>query len=144
MFEITRRIVRLERRARFRGRMIVSFLVVAALPLSAGTLLVSNFGPGNTYDTSTGDAWATGGSGESGNAVGFTDPSAFLSYALTQIQVGDNFYTASTDGGVYNDLNIGFWQSTSDLNSAAELESWVVSPASPRRRQRRSSPSPRF
>ena len=109
------------------GRLAAAILALTALPLSAGTLLVSNFGPGNTYDTDTGDAWGTGGDGQSGNAVGFVDPFS-SSYALSQLMVADNFFTASTDGGIYDLLNVGFWaSSTDDLNSATEEESWTIS-----------------
>jgi hypothetical protein len=95
--------------------------------LSAGTQPESNFAPANTSDTSTGDSCAPGGGGDSGNAVGFTDPFS-SSYTLSQILVADNFSSASTDGGIYDDLNVGFWQSTTnDLNSATELETWSIS-----------------
>jgi hypothetical protein len=104
----------------------IGFLVLAALPLSGGTLLVSNFGPGNTFDPSTGDSWATGGGNESGNAVGFVDPTS-STYNLTQIQVADNFFIPSTDGGMFDNLNVGIWQNTTnDLNGATELESWSL------------------
>jgi len=106
---------------------LLAVLALASLPLSADTLLVSNF----PYQTSTGDAWGTGGSGESGNAVSFVDPFA-SSYSLTQIQVADNFFTASPDGGSFNNLNVGLWQNTTDnLNSATEVESWVITPSLP-------------
>jgi hypothetical protein len=121
MSEVIQRIVRSEHRPFVS---LLAVLALAALPLSASTL-VSNF----PYQTDTGDAWETGGSGESGNAVGFTVSS---SYSLTQLQVADNFFTASTDGGIYNNLNVGIWQSTTDnLNSATELESWVITPSLP-------------
>jgi hypothetical protein len=110
---------------RFPNRLAVS-LLLSALPLGASTLLASNFGPGETYAISTGDAWATGDGGDSGNAVGFTDPNSSY-YTLSQIVVADNFFTPSADGGIYNDLNVGLWQSSTDnLNGATELETWAV------------------
>ena len=120
MFEIIQGLVALGDRARLAPCLVV--LAVAALPLSADTLLTSNF----PYTTDTGEAWATGGSGESGNAVGFTDPSATSSYSLTQIQVADNFSSQDPNGGAFNDLIVGLWSSATDLNSATELESWIV------------------
>ena len=127
MFEIIRRLGALGNRARLAPWLVV--LAVAAFPLSADTLLTSNF----PYTTDTGEAWATGGSGESGNAVGFTDPSGTSSYALTQIQVADNFFTADPDGGTFNNLLVGLWSSPTDLNdpAATELESWVITPSLP-------------
>lgn len=122
MFEIIRRVVALGDRARLAPCLVV--LAVAALPLSADTLLTSNF----PYTTDTGEAWGTGGTGDSGNAVIFTDPSGTSSYDLTQIQVADNFFTPDPNGGAFNDLLVGLWSSPTDLNdpAATELESWVV------------------
>jgi hypothetical protein len=120
MFEIIRRLRAFGNRARLAPGLVV--LAVAAFPLTADTLLTSNF----PYTTGTGDAWATGGSGESGNAVGFTDPSGTSSYSLTQIQVADNFSSQDPNGGAFNDLIVGLWVSSTDLNSATELESWIV------------------
>jgi hypothetical protein len=45
-------------------------LALVCLPLMADTTLVTNL----PATTDTGDSWATGGSGESGNAVGFVNP----------------------------------------------------------------------
>jgi hypothetical protein len=106
-------------------------LALAALPLGADTIIATDFGPGNTYDSSTGHSWTTGATGDSGNAVGFVDPFA-LSYSLTQIQVADNFFESATDDGIdptLDNLNVGLWASPTDLNDpgATELESWSVS-----------------
>jgi hypothetical protein len=124
MSEITQPIFRAEQPARCRSLLVL--LALAALPMSADTVLVTNFGPGDSYDTSSGDAWATGGSGESGNAVEFQNPFS-SSYLLTSIQVADGFSSADPDGAAFNDLNVGIWQSTTDnLNDATELQSWSV------------------
>jgi hypothetical protein len=53
MFEIIRRSASTQSRARL-GALFI--LAIAALPLSADTLLTSNF----PYTTDTGSAWATG------------------------------------------------------------------------------------
>jgi len=90
-----------------------------------GYNLVGNFGPGNTYLTDTGDAWATGGSGQSGNAVSFSD-SFTDPCTLNTIEVADNFSSSNPDatsGNGLNDLVVG-----SDLNSATELETWTIPP----------------
>jgi hypothetical protein len=125
MHQLIELIARPETRAQFCILFVV--LALAALPLNADTTLVTNF----PATTSTGEAWATGGGGESGNAVGFVNPFS-SSYALTQIQVVDNFYSSSPDGGAFNDLDVGLWQSTTNnLNTATELEAWVLTPTLP-------------
>jgi hypothetical protein len=64
-------------------------------------------------------------------AVGFQDPSATLSYLLTQIQVADNFSVSdpnATSDPALNDLTVGLWvSSTNDPNTATELQSWSIS-----------------
>lgn len=123
-----RRNIQWEHPAKF-GSILVVF-ALAALPLSAD-IIAGNFGPGNTFDnTSTADSWTTGGDGNSANAVGFVNPYA-TAFTLTQIQVADNFFEGSTDGGIYDALNVSLWESPTDLNDAgaSELESWSVSTA---------------
>lgn len=114
------------RRARFQSLIMV--LALAALPLSADTILFSTFSANNPpYSASS---WLVGSDTNTEIGVGFTNP--FSSpYTLSQIQVADDFYSASNDGGMYDNLNVGLWQSSSDLNSATELESWSVSVSPP-------------
>ena len=108
-------------------RLALAALILTVSPISAGTILVSNFGLGNTYDTDIADSWAIGSSFYLGNAVGFTNPFS-ISYTLSQITVADNLFSPSADGGIFDLMNVGFWQSaTNDLNAATPLESWSVS-----------------
>lgn len=109
---------------------IVGGCLMTGLPLRADTIISTNFSTSNPpYDPSTGDAWGTGGGADSENAVGFTSPFS-TPYLLSQILVPDNFAQNSTDGGVYNDLNVGIWvNTTNNLNGATELQSWSISPS---------------
>jgi len=110
---------------------LITGLLLTGLPLGASTMIVSNFGPGNTYNVNTSDYWVTASTPEVGDPIGFIDPSNMY-YTLIQIQVGDNFVSgATTGGGVYNAMNVGFWESsTNNLSSAVEIESWnLLTPA---------------
>jgi hypothetical protein len=108
----------------------VSVLVLAELPLRASTMIVSDFGPGNSYNVNTSDFWAEPSAPEVGDPIGFIDPSNMY-YTLIQIQVGNNLVSGATAGGGYNAMNVGFWESsTNNLSSAVEVESWnLLTPA---------------
>ncbi len=111
---------------------ITTFWIVAAgVPACASTMIVSNFGPGNGYNTNAGDYWVTPSLPEVGDPIEFIDPSNMY-YTLIQIQVGVDLLSGSTTGGgVYNAVNVGFWESsTNSLSSAVEIESWnLLTPA---------------
>lgn len=85
----------------------------------ADTLLAGNLGPGNSYQTGTGNSWANGGTGDSSNAVSFTNTTG-QAFTLTSIQFADNWFEGN------DTLNIEFLEG-SDLNSATLLESFSVS-----------------
>ncbi|HTX35118.1 MAG TPA: PEP-CTERM sorting domain-containing protein [Bryobacteraceae bacterium] len=107
------------------------WMMAAGVPAGASTMIVSNFGPGNSYNTNTSDFWVTPSLPEVGDPIEFIDPSNMY-YTLIQIQVGDGLLSGSTTGGgVYNAVNVGFWESsTSNLSSAVEIESWnLLTPA---------------
>ena len=101
--------------------------LLSMVPVSASTILVSTFGePGDTYQTSTGTAWAVGGTGNTGRAVGFTVSAV---YDLSQIRVADNFFAAANDA-MNNTLTVSIWQSTiNDLNGATLLEAFPLNTA---------------
>jgi hypothetical protein len=128
MSDIVQRIFRRELRARFQS--LLGILALAALPLSADTILVSTLSTANPpFDSATGDSWAVGTSGNTELAVGFQDLSS-LSYLLTQIQVADNFSVSDPNSittPALNNLIVGLWQSTTDdPNNATELQSWNI------------------
>jgi hypothetical protein len=104
---------------------------LAAMPLSADTLLVSTFSSQTpSFETDTGNSWTIGGPGNVEIGVGFQDPSNTLSYTLTQLQVAANFFTVNPDATSnpsLNDLNLAIWENTAnDLNTATQLQSWSV------------------
>jgi hypothetical protein len=103
---------------------ILAAVCVLALMASAGkagatTLLAGNLGPGNSYQTGTGNSWADGGPDNTSNAVSFTTTSG-QDFTLDSIQFADNWFVG------IDTLHIGFLQG-SDLNSAMLLESFTVS-----------------
>jgi hypothetical protein len=126
MREINRRI--------FSGRRWVCLLGVfalAALTVSADTISSDLSTQVPPFDPGTGDSWAVGTSTNIELAAGFQDPSATVSYLLTQVQVADNFSAADPDASgnaALNDLVVGIWQSTTnDPNSASrDGQSWPV------------------
>jgi len=128
MSDIIQRIFRLERSARFRS--LLGILALAAMPLSADTIASTLSTAIPPFDPGTGDSWAVGLSNNIELAVGFQDPSASLSYLLTQIQVADGFALSdpnSSTNPALNDLIVGLWQSTtSDPDSATEIQSWDI------------------
>ncbi len=102
------------------------FFHLAILLLFAATAfadtIYNNFGPGNSYQNSTGTAWAVGGSGESGNAVSFVVPmTASGEYQLTEVQFAANWSFGT------NLLTVGLFGPSNDINTASLLETWTVS-----------------
>jgi hypothetical protein len=125
MVEINRRNVRLQPRTRFRISVVI--LALAALPLSASSLLLSNFGPPGmtTYQTGGSDAWLVG-NGGTGEAVGGFQNTGSFGVSLAQIDVADTFFSGASSPA-YDNLTVGIWQnSTDNLTGATELESWTV------------------
>jgi|SRR5579862_8667189 len=113
----------------------LSLLAIFALavPLSAQTTIFNNFGTGNTYQTDAGDTGPIGGSQNGGNAVSFSSPLPGF-YTLNQIQIAGTFVTASPDATASNGLNnltVALWISSTDLNSATQLETWTLTPPAP-------------
>jgi len=108
-------------------------ILALTIPLSAQTVLFNNFGPGNTYQTDTTSAIAIGGSPDRGSAVSFTSPFSGY-YTLNQIQFAGTFFaadpSAATSNGM-NNLTVGLWVSSADLNSATQLETWTLSLPTP-------------
>jgi hypothetical protein len=84
------------------------------------TTLVSNFGPGDSYQNSTGTGWATGDGGNSSNAVAFVNTSGTVS-TLKQFRFAANWFAG------INTLNVDFWGDSDDLNTASLLESFTFS-----------------
>jgi hypothetical protein len=110
---------------------LLAILVVAALPVRADIVLASTLSTSvPPFDPATGDSWQVGLASNTELAVGFQDPSASLSYLLSQIQVADNFSVSdpnSSTNPALNDLIVGIWQSTTnDPNTATELQSWNI------------------
>jgi len=123
MVEITRRNVRMPSRMLWRSSVVI--LALTALPLSASSLLLSNFGTGYTYQTGGSDAWVVG-NGGTGTAVGFQNTEFTNAVSLAQIDVADTFF-AGASSPLYDNLTVGIWQNTTDsLTGATELESWTV------------------
>jgi hypothetical protein len=81
-------------------------------------VVAGDLGPGNTFTSGTGNAWATGGPGNSENAVSFVVPTG-QDYILDQILVADNWFSGSSS------LNVGIY-SGSDPNTASLLESFDI------------------
>jgi hypothetical protein len=113
----------------------VAFMLLLVFPISASsalawaqapgnggsaTTLFSNFGPGDTYQGSTGTAWAVGDGGNGSNAVSFVNPST------TAVELREFRFAANWFSGI-NTLNVGFWGGSTDLNSATLLESFTFS-----------------
>lgn len=110
---------------------LLAILVLATMPVRADTILASTLSASvPSFDPATGDAWQVGLASNAELAVGFEDPSASLSYLLSQIQVADNFSVSdpnSSTSPALNDLIVGIWQSTTnDPNTATELQSWNI------------------
>jgi len=106
------------------GLIALCFLLLAATSANASTMLVSNFGPGNIYNANTADFWVTPSNPVVGDPIGFVDPSNSY-YNLVQVQVGADLVTGATKNGVYNEVNVGFWESpTNNLNDAVQVQSW--------------------
>lgn len=97
--------------------------VLCVAPLAAATVFATTFGePGDTYQTSTGTAWAIGGTLNTGRAVGFV---VATPYELTQARVADNLFSAANTAA-NNTLTVGIWQNTTnDLNGATLLEAFT-------------------
>jgi hypothetical protein len=110
---------------------VIAILGVTALPVRADTILASTLSTSvPSFDPGTGDSWQVGLASNTELAVGFQDPSASLSYLLTQIQVADNFSVSDPNSGAspaLNNLIVGLWQSTTNNpNTATELQSWNI------------------
>jgi hypothetical protein len=125
MVEITGRNVRLLPRMLFRSSIVI--LALAAMPLSASSLLLSNFGPPGmtTYQTGGSDAWLVGNGGTGEGVGGFQNTGAFA-VSLAQIDVADTFFSGASSPA-YDNLTVTIWQNTTDsLTGATNLESWTV------------------
>ena len=99
-----------------------AMLLLLAGPAHASTILFSNFGPGNTFQTSTATSWADGSAADSSNAVSLVNssPSAFR---LDDFRFADNWFAGT------NMLLVGFWGGSTDLNTATLLESFTFTAA---------------
>jgi hypothetical protein len=86
----------------------------------SATTLFSNFGPGDSYQSSTGTAWAMGNNEDASNAVSFVYSGA------TPVELGQFRFAANWFSGT-NIVNVGFWGGSTDLNSATLLESFTFS-----------------
>jgi hypothetical protein len=80
--------------------------------------IASDLGPGNTFQTGTGNSWANGDGPNSANAVSFVVPTG-QNYILHQILVADNWFTGT------GSLNVDLY-SGSNPNTAMLLESFVI------------------
>jgi hypothetical protein len=103
----------------------ISTFSIPAWPQTTGnsgsaTTLFSNFGPGDSYQSSTGTAWAMGNSDDASNAVSFVYSGA------APVELGQFRFAANWFSGT-NILNVGFWGGSTDLNSATLLESFTFS-----------------
>lgn len=91
-----------------------------------GEVIAGNFGPGDSYQTGTGNSWGTGypglpaSSDYAQNAIEFTN-STGTTYVLDQFRFAANYY----DGE--NSITASFYGGSSDLNSATLLESFTFS-----------------
>jgi hypothetical protein len=92
--------------------------IFASISCAYADVIAGDLGPGNTFQTGTGNSWATGGSGNSGNAVSFVVPTG-QNYFLDQILVADNWFNGSSS------LDVGIY-SGSDPNTASLLESFSI------------------
>jgi MYXO-CTERM domain-containing protein len=106
-------------------------LAISVLPLRGDTTISSNLNTSPPlFDSNTGDAHQVGLASQAEVAVGFQDPSASLSYLLTQLQVAANFSVSdpnSSTNPALNDLIVGLWQNTTNNpNTATELQSWDI------------------
>src|SRR5713101_6261193 len=81
--------------------------------------VAGNLGPGGSFQTSTGTAWATGGPSNFSNAVGFTI-SGTQALRLTRFRFAAHWFAGT------NSMNVGFYVG-SDLNTATLLESFTFS-----------------
>ncbi|TMJ02757.1 MAG: carboxypeptidase regulatory-like domain-containing protein, partial [Bacillati bacterium ANGP1] len=105
---------------RFFALVAVAVIVgLSAPPARADVVLASDFGPGDTFQTSTGTAWAIGGSQSASAAVAFTIPPG-QTYQLTQFRFAANWFAGA------NTLSVGFFVG-SDLNTATLVESFTFS-----------------
>jgi hypothetical protein len=100
------------------GLVLLAVTWLAAASLRASTILYSDFGPGDSFQASTGTSWAVGGGNNSSNAIRFVN-SSLNTYTLDQFRFADNWF-AGTDT-----LNVGFWGGSPDLNTATLLESFT-------------------
>lgn len=102
--------------------------LIVATALSAASaqadFIAGNFGPGDSYQTGTGNSWGTGypsypaSSEYASNAVAFTN-STSTTYALDQFRFAANYFAGD------NTLLVDFYGGSSDLNSASLLESFT-------------------
>jgi hypothetical protein len=91
-----------------------------AWSFTVATVLVSNFGPGGTYQNGTGTGWATGDGDNSSNAVSWLNSSG-KPFQLDRFRFAANWFNGE------NTLSVGFWGGSTDLNSATLLESFTFS-----------------
>ena len=124
----------------YSGFLKIAFLVLlvagVAFPSRAQTtttVIAGNLGPGSTYQSGTGTAWATGPGApqcnnapcDPANAVGFTIPVSGPHYLLTQVKIAAN-WSAGTDS-----VLVGLYVSpgpntAASINSAKLLHSFTL------------------
>ena len=100
---------------------ILAMLVGAAvLPLHADTIIAGNFGPGNTYQTSTGTAFAVGATpiGYENRGVSFVVPGS-TNFLLSGLQFAANWFV-----GTNGTLSAALYGGSTDLNTATLLASF--------------------
>ena len=96
-------------------------MMVVTLPLKADTVIVSNFGPGDTYQTSTGTAFAVG---QTSNPDYRNRAVSFVVPAGPDLILSDFRFAANWFAGTNGTLSAGFYGGSTDLNTATLLASF--------------------
>jgi|GEM_PF-5961041 len=95
-------------------------LIVVTLPLNADTVIVSNSGPGDTYQTSTGTAFAVG-----ATPIGFENRGvSFVVPGSTNFLLSDFRFAANWFVGTNGTLSAALYGGSTDLNTATLLASF--------------------
>jgi hypothetical protein len=92
--------------------------VLASFSCAHADVIAGDLGPGDSFQTGSGNAWATGGPDNSENAVSFVVPTG-QNYILDQILVADNWFSGGSS------LTVGIY-SGADPNTAPLLESFSI------------------
>ena len=104
-------------------------LVAAAASVTQAQVVATNFGPGSSYQTGTGNAWATG-HGVTNAGVGSENAVSFV-YGLADARLLDNFrFAAHWFNLGENELHVQFYEGA-DLNAATLLESFTFTAPTP-------------